>query len=231
MPYYTYPLLYSITIIIGLFNYRKFKDNKYLKLFLYFLFYTLFTEIMGYFVGIYLWRKNGFVYSAWNILNFLFCSYFVFGYLNSNFKKTIIKFLVVVFVVITVINVSFYIDFFSDSMILNIVLAKFFIVLITILYFIEVLQGDEILNLKKSLYSWILLGYFLYNIGFLPAYTLVEYTSFFGMFKYITFGLNIILHTCIITGFIVSKKEFNMSKIDDLIIYPKEKSTSAEYPK
>jgi hypothetical protein len=73
----------------------------------------------------------------------------------------------------------------------------------------EVLESDEVLNIKNSLFFWIAFGEFLYNLGFLPAIALFKFITVFGMFQYITFILNIIMHSCYITGFIISKKENN----------------------
>lgn len=73
----------------------------------------------------------------------------------------------------------------------------------------ELLESDEVLSIKNSLFFWIALGVFLYNLGFLPAFALFKFITVFGMFQYITFILNIIMHSCYITGFIISKKENN----------------------
>ena len=51
MPIYLYPLIYSISILVGLFNFQKFSHNKPLRFFLYFLIYTLISEIIGAYLG------------------------------------------------------------------------------------------------------------------------------------------------------------------------------------
>ena len=64
-------------------------------------------------------------------------------------------------------------------------------------------------NLKEYMFFWISLGVFLYVIVFIPVFIIAELIEYKGAFRYITFGLNIIMSLCFITGFIISKKEYN----------------------
>ncbi|WP_299522678.1 hypothetical protein [uncultured Lutibacter sp.] len=209
MPIYLYPLIYSISILVGLFNFKKFSHNKPLKFFLYFLIYTLVSEIIGAYMGKILVVKNNVIYNSWNIINMLFVSYLLLSQITNKFKRIIIYLLVAIFIIITFVNVLFYAGIFEYLLSKNNLLAKTLVVVVVIIYFTEVLENDKILNFKNSLFFWIALGIFLYNIAFLPSIALFKYTSVYGMFQYITFGLNLIMHTCFITGFIISKKEFN----------------------
>ena len=209
MPIYLYPLIYSISILVGLFNFKKFSHNKPLKFFLYFLIYTLVSEIIGAYMGKILVVKNNVIYNSWNIINMLFVSYLLLSQITNKFKRIIIYLLVAIFIIITFVNVLFYAGIFEYLLSKNNLLAKTLVVVVVIIYFTEVLENDKILNFKNSLFFWIALGIFLYNIAFLPAYALFKYTSVYGMFKYITLGLNLIMHTCFIMGFLLSRKEFN----------------------
>lgn len=209
IPIYTYPLIYLASILVGVFNYKKFAHNKYLKLFLYFLIYTFFSEVIGNYVAKVLSIKSNFVYNTWNIINLLFFSYLFLRKIKKRFKRVIIYVLMISFITITLINVIFFSHYIEDLLLNNILFAKFLVVIVAIIYFTEILENDDILNIKNSLYFWIALGIFLYNLAFLPSFALFKYTSVFGMFQYITFGLNIIMHTCFITGFLMSKKELN----------------------
>lgn len=209
MPFSTFPLIYAISIVVGFINYKKYKQNKFLKLFLYFLIYTFFSEVIAVFVSQHLVKSTSSIYSTWNILNLLFYAYFIYNGIISKKRKKLLKIIVAIFIVITAINIAFFTQYFTQPMIYNTLFIKSLIVVFCIIYFMDILNSDEFLNINKSLFFWILLGAFLYNIGFVPAFALVKYTSFYGAFQYITFGLNVIMHLCFITGFIVSKKEFN----------------------
>jgi len=209
MPFYTYPLIYAISIIVGLLNYRKFSHNKYLKYFIYFLIYTFFSEVVGAYLGRYLVVPNNIVYNTWIIVNFLFFSFFILSRITSKKKRFFIKILVFIFITITLINVIFFGHYVKYLFLNNAIFAKFSVIILTITYFMEMLESDEVLNIKNSLFFWIALGEFLYNLGFLPAFALFKFITVFGMFQYIIFILNIIMHSCYITGFIMSKNEHN----------------------
>jgi hypothetical protein len=208
-PIYTFATIYAITILVGILTYSKYSHRKELKLFLFFLIYSFFTEIIGAYLGRVLFITNNFIYNTWNIVNFLFFAFFILSRINTKKKRTFIKILIGLFISLTIINIVFYANFINQFLIYNALLAKFLTVISIIVYFTELLDSDDILNIKNSLYFWICLGVFLYNLAFLPAFALAKYTSFFGSFKYITFGLNIIMNLCFITGFILSKKEYN----------------------
>jgi len=209
MPIYLYPLIYSISILVGLFNFQKYSHNKPLRFFLYFLIFTLISEIIGAYLGLVLIVKNNIVYNSWNIINMLFVSYLLLSQVTNKFKRNIIYFLVAIFIITTLVNVLFYASIIEFFLLNNTLFAKMLIVVVVIIYFTDILENDKILNFKNSLFFWIALGVFLYNIAFLPAIALFKYTSVYGMFKYITLGLNLIMHTCFIMGFLLSEKEFN----------------------
>lgn len=209
LPIYTYVIIYGVSVFIGLLTYSKYKHRTALKMFLGFLIYSLLTEVLGGYLGRVLVVKNNYVYNTWNIVAFFFYAYFVLSRLTDIKKRIVVKVLVGIFFIVTFINIVFYAGLIKVVLVYNSLFAKSLIVIMMIVYFIELMQSDEILNFKKSLFFWICTGVFLYNLTFLPVFALIKYTSFFGVFKYITFGLNIIMHLCFITGFIISKKEYN----------------------
>lgn len=92
----------------------------------------------------------------------------------------------------------------------NIILGKILMIVTIMLYYTELLKSDLILNIKESLFFWISLGIFIYSIGFIPVFVIAEYISYQGAFRYITFGLNILMSLCFIIGFLISKKQYNM---------------------
>lgn len=208
-PIYTYTIIYAITILVGLFTYSKYEHKKELKLFLFFLVYSFFTELIGSYIGRVLSQSAAYIYNTWNIVSLLFYAFFVLSRITTKRKRLFIKFLSVGFMGVTAINIIFYSDFFNQFIIYNSLLAKALIVICIIIYFVELLNSDAILNIKYSLFFWICLGAFLYNLVFIPAFALAKFTSFFGVFKFITLGLNIIMSICFITGFILSNKEYN----------------------
>jgi hypothetical protein len=127
---------------------------------------------------------------------------------NEN-KKKFIKGLIAFFVIVTTINIIFFSNYITQVLIYNNILGKFLILIAIIIYFTDLIKSDAILNIKESLLFWISVGVFMYAIGFIPVYVIAQLIDFQGVFRHITFALNIIMNLCFITGFIASKKEFN----------------------
>ncbi len=115
----------------------------------------------------------------------------------------------VIYTVITIIDISFFTNFIERSMDYNIIIGSIIIVVVVLIYLTELLQDDAILNLKGSMFFWISLGALLFNIGFIPVFVIAEFISYSGVFRIITLILNLLMAGCFITGFIISKKEFN----------------------
>jgi len=118
--------------------------------------------------------------------------------------------MLVIFVLFTVINILFIKNYFNESLIYINILGKILTSVIIMIYYTEVLKSNDLLYFQKSLFFWISIGVLLYNIGFVPVFIIAELIDFTGIFRYIAFALNIILSLCFITGFIVSKKEYNV---------------------
>jgi len=202
---------YLVVIVFALFNYSKIKDSYLLKMFLYFLIFSLFIEVAGTYTWYQLKRGTVAIYNTWNIVNFSFYSYFFYSLLVSSFKKKIVGFLSILVLLIFIIYAMFYSSYttviFKDS----IVIGKLLISVFVLIYYSEILNSNSIINIKNSMYLWISIGVFIYSIGFIPAYFMAEYTSYKGMFRYMAFVLNIITSLCFITGFLISKREYNIN--------------------
>lgn len=209
LPTYTFVIIYGVSIGIGLLTYSKYAHKTELKVFLGFLIYSFLTELMGAYLGRVLVVNNNYVYNIWNIINFFFYAYFVLSRLSERKKRLFIYFLIGIFFIVTFINVVFYAGITRWVLVKNSIFAKTLVAIMIIVYLIELLQSDEILNFKKSLFFWVCVGVFLMNLVQLPVLKLTYFISFEGAYRYIILGLNIIMHLCFITGFIVSKKEYN----------------------
>lgn len=206
---YFFVFNYLIIILVGLFFYDKLKQSLPLKLFLGFLVYSLVTEILGTYLGYFVKINNAVVYNSWNIINYLFFSFFYWTRVNNTFKRKFIIGFAILFITLELVNIFFFQNILTTVYRFNSVIGKFLIAILIILYFTELLKSDAILNVKESMFFWISLGVFLYVIGFIPVFIIAELIEYGGIFKDITLSLNIAMSLCFITGFIVSKKEFN----------------------
>lgn len=201
---------YLLIIIVGGFYFYKIKDSKPLKLFYAFLIYSLITEILGTYLWYHLKISTGFIYNMWNLVAFLFYSYFFLNYIKSSGKRFFVILFAVIVFFLFILNALFRQDVFFDVFRYNNILAKLFICIIVLMYFGEILGSDLILNFKKSMPFWIGLAVFIYAIAMIPIFVVGELIGYQGVFRYIIILLNIIMSSCLITGFVVSKKEFNI---------------------
>lgn len=201
---------YFVIIAFGLFFYKKYAHNTPLKLFLYFLIYSFFTEAAGTYFSFVLKKPTFFIYHTWIILSLYFYGLFFLARIKNLKARAVIKGSLVLYLIYTIINITFFKDFVHESLIGNIIIGRILIVIFVLFYFSELLNSDAILNIKKSLFFWISIGVLCYNIGFIPVYVIGKYISFGGVFRYIAYGLNIIMGACFISGFLMSKKEYNV---------------------
>lgn len=207
---YIYPLIYLTTIFFGIIYYSKYAHNKELIFFLIFLIYSLLTELFGNYKGRVLRTNTFYIYNTWNIVNHLFYMFFFLVKLNDIFKRRILISLIFLYVLLTVINVLFFENYITEGLINNIILGSLFILVSVMIYYSELLKKDEILEIQYSMFFWISIGVLIFNIGFLPIIVIAEFISYGGIFSYITLGLNILMSLCFITGFIMSKKVYNI---------------------
>lgn len=209
MQKYFFIINYSIIIIFGVYYFYKIKESLLLKLFLVFLVYSFFTEVAGTLFSFELKINTAVIYNSWNLVNVLFYSYFFYSLLKNQFKRKLICWFTGLFLLFFVINGLFFNSYtvfvYTDLF----VFGKILLILYVLMYFSEILNSDSIFNIKESMFFWIGLGVFLYAIGFIPVYIITKLIGFEGLFRYISFTLNILISLCFITGFIVSKKEFN----------------------
>jgi len=205
---YGYIVLYTIILSVGFYHYKKYNQSILLKLWLYFLIYSFLNEVIArYIIEIYEVRTI-FLSNTWFIVNSFFYLIFYLFKINDPFKKKIVFSLIIVFTICNGIML-FYSDYSTDYFVYSWIIGQLFIVIVIMVYFMELLNNDSILNIHKSLFFWISIGTLIFNVMLLPVFVIGELIDWQGIFGYIIFCANVILTLCFITGFIISKKEFN----------------------
>lgn len=206
---YFFIVNYAVIIIFGLYHFRKFKNCKPLKLFLGFIIYSFLTESLATFL-LYEKRINvSLLYNLWNINAILFYFYFFWNFIKSNGKRFAIGLFTAICILLYVGNALFYQNILEESFRNIHIVGKLFISVVVIFYFSEILSSDAILNFKKSLTFWVALGVFIYALGLIPIFVMGKLIGFMGVYRYVIILLNILMALSFITGFIVSKKEYN----------------------
>jgi len=206
---YSYMVLYTITLIVGVFYYGKYKNYIWLRLWMYFLIYSLFTEIIGYyFVNIKGLRFN-LSNNLWGVISVLFYLGFFLSKLKLRKTRTLVKVLLLFFGIYSLIDFTFFNSLIYDLPSRGIILGSLFVVATFFVYLAELLKSDAIFTFQKSLFFWITIGVLIFYLGLLPVLVIAEMIVWQGIFKYIVLALNFSMNLCFIIGFVVSKKEFN----------------------
>jgi len=206
---YGYIFLYTIILISGLISYKKYNHNLLLKLWLCFLVYSFFTEIGSrYIIESYNVRAMVLVNAWWSINSFFYLLFFL-SLIKSTRKKKYIRGMALVLGIYLIISILFYKDIRKDYLVDSCIVGQLFVIASIMFYYSELLLCDSTLNLKYSLFFWISIGALIFNLGILPVFVIGELIDYQGIFRYIIFGLNIFLSLSFITGFLISKKEYN----------------------
>ncbi len=203
---YIFSVLSFVTFFTGVLAYNKYK-NSYLKYFLFFIFYVFLTELFGYYTGFILRKSTFYIYNIYVFFSTIFYLTLFKFYIKNN--KFYINLMLIAFILFYFYNILFLQKTLQTSQTYSIILAGIFIVISIIILLIELLNSDKILKINKLLLFWISIGVLLFYSGILPIYVVVDLLNYQGLFDYIILGLNIVMYGCFITGFIVSKKEYN----------------------
>ncbi|MGB0880302.1 MAG: hypothetical protein ACPGTO_07020 [Polaribacter sp.] len=196
-----------LAAILATIHYKKYSLSKE-KYFIYFLWYAVFTDTFGA-ISAWIFEKN----SMWIYILFLFFSYlfYFFWYksilVNKQYKK-IITFFTILFILIA------FVDFFNQSWdenhVMTYIAGSIIIVIASFMYFSELLNSREVLNIKNKLSFWIATGLLLFNVGMVPFVIFSEIFDAHNELRIVILvSLNVILYTCYSLGFIWCKKKVN----------------------
>jgi hypothetical protein len=195
------------TFLTTIFFYKKITTIP-LKYFIFFIWYGLFSEIVANILSFYKVSTVLINNIYWVCSTLFYLIFYSLIYTNHKFKK-VSYFFIGIYLVALIFNNYYLQNYISDWQTNTYIFSAFLIIIVIILFFIEVLNSDKILVLNKLLIFWISIGLLIFNLALIPVLVVAEFIRWSGIFKYILLGVNIIMYSCFITGFIVSKKEYN----------------------
>lgn len=207
---YMYVILYLITTIFGFIYIRKFWHNKLLKYWFIFVLYSFLNELVNRAIIDFLHIRVYTLNNLWFIVNNVFYMLFFLNLINSKRRRNIVKGLLSVFLLFFTVSAVFFKDLTKDYFVDTFILGQLCVVFSIMLYYVDVLNSDRILQFKKSLLFYISIGALVFNICLLPVYVIAELIDWQGVFRYIILGVNIVLNGFFVFGFIKSKKKYNV---------------------
>ena len=197
-----------ITAVIASIYFYKYK-NTFLKYFCFLLWYAVLNDISGVLIRDYISRYNAIIYNIYYCINFTYLFALYRHYIkNDKYKKLLLLFILFYYIIL-IIN-GFFENYIIEFLSLPYIAAATFIIISISIYFVEILNTEKVLYVKKNLLFWISVGLLLFYIGNIPFRILRNY------YEYLTDAtvlilLNVILATimnsCFIIGFIWSDKK------------------------
>lgn len=192
------------TIYLG--KYRHSKE----RYFVYFLWFTFLLEFIAGLIGYIFSMDNEWMYNIFMLISFSFYLSWYYSILQrKGLKKTIIVF-TALFVCIAFWSFAF--QSWSSYHKYTFVTGALLTMVCTIFHFWQLLNSDEILEVKYKLSFWISTGLLLFNMGMIPLMLLSSHLNFSEIQFYILIiTLNIILYGCYSIGFLWTKEKYNRS--------------------
>jgi hypothetical protein len=195
-------ILEYTSAIIATIKYKKFA-SRFTALFLFYLWFICVVETLSPLI-----RGSGFSNgSLFTIFTFFEFNILFLMYLSITKVKTT-KQLLKLFILITnlVLFSEIYIQGIDQWPSVATVVGSILISIILILYLKEFLYSDKILNYSRSIYFWITLGSLVYYLGSIPFQAIINYLENRDL-HFLQISLAIFAQSCVIIGFLWSKKE------------------------
>lgn len=175
------------------------------RYFLWFLIYVVCHEILGISYQYVFDNDNDILHNIFTLISFPF--YFFWFHKILNKRKWVIYVLLSAFF-ITFLNDIIYINPLDYLYLNPIVVGAFCVLILTISYFVELLNTDSITTFAQSQRFWIVTGLFSFYIGLIPLLIFYHYLNYNGGFYSLVITcLNAVLYSCYLKSFICLKKK------------------------
>ncbi|MAN59643.1 MAG: hypothetical protein CMC08_07390 [Flavobacteriaceae bacterium] len=153
---------------------------------------------------------NALFYNVYNISFFLYLYYVFHQYIREPRYRNWIVAGSTIFIAASVLNV-FFEDFQTRPQLLAYIVGACLLIFYIILYYIEILSTNKVLNLRQNLLFWISVGLLLFYVGYLPIKLTRTYFSshdnLFMTLQFVHWLLIIIMNGCFTIGFIWTRKK------------------------
>jgi hypothetical protein len=223
---FIFNILEILAFIASIYFYKKHPSQK-IKTLVVFLGVTSLVELVGRYALLVIddgplsfldttpFRRNYWLYNIYNIYSYSFYTLFFSFFLKNKVVKKILKYLVAiyVFVSITVFIVSG--EFFYSYSKLNSILGTLLVVVSVFMYYFELLESKNILRIFKLLPFYISAGILLFNITITPLKIYSAYFSnsidpqFVNLYQNINYSANFFLYSIFIFSLLLCSRYKN----------------------
>ena len=206
--YTTYLALLSA--IPGVFFYNKLPNNK-AKSLLYFIWLAFIIDYVGTNFKNWTGIVNFPIYNFYILISFTYYIILLKLLLVKIRNQRIASVSLIIYVLFYGFNFLFVQRNLASPFTYVFVVGVLIILLLSFLYLFEILNSKMILNFKRSIYFWFVIGILIFHVSFLPfmvasLFFLLKYDK---ILDYVLFVLNLLMHSCFVIGFIWSEKKYN----------------------
>ena len=195
-----------ISLLISIIFYKRLKPS-WLRLFTWFLLFSMLISITGYFYSFYLKTGNHFIFNLYLLVQFLF--YFGIFYKTFQTKKlkTFTLFVSICFLIYLLINFIF-LDGFHTFNSLAFTIGSVLTILFCLLYFGALYNADGFINYFKIPMFWIATGILFFFVGNFLYLSFLNYIlennldSGGNIYEVIIITLNLLLYCFFSIGFL-----------------------------
>lgn len=160
-------------------------------------------------------ESNYWIGNTYAIISYLFYINYFKWYLQDVKSIRIVNTLTGIFIVINIIEIIFFGGFFERIMPLANIFGTLFIFISIAFYYLELLKSDKILAVQRSLPFYVSVGALLFHLCTTPIFIYSVYYSisidpdFVNLYRHVIFGINILLYSIYILGFLVCSQTPN----------------------
>lgn len=196
---------------IGLISMHKLPGKK-AKFLVILIWFSVLIELVGYYFTYWTGLLNYYVY---NFYMFVSLSAFILLLrsllVKINYRLTAVFFLIL-FVLSFILNSIYFKEDTNRSFTYSFAIGVVLVMILSCFYLVEIFNSDKILNFKRSVFFWYILGILVFHVPFTPFMLAINWFLIVqdeSVFSLVLFILNFLAHSCFIIGFIWSEKKYN----------------------
>ncbi|KRD57790.1 hypothetical protein ASE40_15620 [Flavobacterium sp. Root935] len=197
--------------IVGLFSLPKLPGNK-AKFLVLLIWFSIITEIVGYYFTQWTGLLNFYVYNFYMFASFSAYILLLRALLTKINNRTLAVIFLILFIVSFFLNILYFKEDINRSFTYSFAIGVLLVLILCCLYLIEIFNSEKILNFKKSVFFWYILGILVFHVPFTPFMLAINWFLIKqdeSIFSLVLFILNFLAHSCFIIGFIWSEKKYN----------------------
>ncbi|WP_281233637.1 hypothetical protein [Flavobacterium gelatinilyticum] len=196
---------------IGLISMHKLPGKK-AKFLVILIWFSILTEIVGYYFTYLTGLLNYYVYNVYMFVSFSAYILLLRSLLQKINHRLTAVLCLTLFIISFILNSLYFQQDANRSFTYSFAIGVLLVLILSCLYLVEIFNSDKILNFKRSVFFWYILGILVFHVPFTPFMLAINWFLIKqddSVFSLVLFILNFLAHSCYIIGFLWSEKKYN----------------------